>query len=313
MDELTHEQQMEVAEKVMDYVEDGMSKDEAQAKAIEEIIGKTESTQAEEKFTCKDCGAWIDNYQNTYTNAHTGKPLCKEHYADFLKATGYDPCKPGLVPDDFKADEDAPTVGAEVTPPAETSVPATREVSNVTAGIDAATIPHFTDEQIDTIKNTVAKGATTDELAMFMHLCNTYGLDPFLKEIYYSSDMKTILTSRDGYLKIAQRHPEYEGMQSMGVCENDDFEIDIEKHTVRHKFGKGDRGNVIGAWAIVYRKGRKPVISYADYNEYKRSSGPWTKYRSAMCCKVAESFALKRQFGISGLVTSEEMGAEVSE
>ncbi len=168
----------------------------------------------------------------------------------------------------------------------------------------------YTRDQIDTIKNTVAKGASDDELAMFLHLAQTYGLDPFLKEIFYSGQMKTIITSRDGYLKVAQRDPEFDGIQSMAVCENDDFSIDMVNNVVNHKFGKGDRGNVIGAWAVCYRKGRRPVIAYADYEEYNKKNPIWNTYKSAMCCKVAESFALKRQFGISGLVTQEEMGVE---
>ncbi len=168
----------------------------------------------------------------------------------------------------------------------------------------------YTRDQIDTIKNTVAKGASDDELAMFLHLAQTYGLDPFLKEIFYSGQMKTIITSRDGYLKVAQRDPEFDGIQSMAVCENDDFSIDMVNNVVNHKFGKGDRGNVIGAWAVCYRKGRRPVIAYADYEEYNKKNPIWNTYKSAMCCKVAEVFALKRQFGISGLVTQEEMGVE---
>jgi phage recombination protein Bet len=170
-----------------------------------------------------------------------------------------------------------------------------------------ATPTEYTDEQIQTISNTVAKGADQNELAMFLHLCTTYGLDPFLKEIFYSSQMKTIMTSRDGYLKIAQRDPAFGGMQSMAVCANDEFELDVINHTVKHKFGQGNRGDVIGAWAIVYRKGRNPVIAYADYAEYNKNNAIWKTYKSAMICKVAESFALKRQFGISGLVTREEI------
>jgi len=164
----------------------------------------------------------------------------------------------------------------------------------------------FTDEQITTIKNTVAKGASQSEFEMFMYLCDRYQLDPFLKEIFYSSQMKTIMTSRDGYLKIAQRDPDYEGLQSMAVCEGDDFELDVPNSTVKHKF-TGKRGAVIGAWAIAYRKGRRPVIAYADFKEYTKNSPVWN-YKSAMICKCAETFVLKRQFGISGLVTVEEIG-----
>jgi phage recombination protein Bet len=165
----------------------------------------------------------------------------------------------------------------------------------------------FSDEQMKAMMNTVAKGASPSEFVMLMHLAKRYGLDPFLHEIYYVSQMKTIMTSRDGYLKIAQSHKDYRGLHSMAVKENDEFEIDVENHKVIHKFGKGDRGKIIGAWAICYREGRHPIISFAEFSEYKGNSNVWTKYPSAMIIKCAEAFALKRQFGISGLVTREEM------
>jgi phage recombination protein Bet len=183
--------------------------------------------------------------------------------------------------------------------------PESREVSTVHKRSNFSV--QYDQNQIDTIKNTVAKGADDDELKMFIHLASTYGLDPFLKEIFYSSEMKTIMTSRDGYLKVAQRDPSFQGIQSMAVCENDDFELDVINHAINHRFGKGDRGKVIGAWAIVYREGRVPVVAYADYSEYNKNTKVWNTYKSAMICKVAESFALKRQFGITGLVTTEEV------
>lgn len=167
----------------------------------------------------------------------------------------------------------------------------------------------YTQEQIDTLRNTVAKGISNSELQMFLHLAQKYGLDPFLKEIFYSGQMKTIITSRDGYLKIAQRDVNFDGIQSMAVCENDDFSVDMENVKVTHVFGKGGRGKVIGAWAICYHKERRPVVAYADFEEYNKKNNIWNTYKSAMCCKVAEVFALKRQFGISGLVTEEEIEA----
>lgn len=191
-------------------------------------------------------------------------------------------------------------------PPHEPYVPALTPRKQITC-----VTTNYTRDQINTIRNTVAKGADDNELAMFLHLSQTYGLDPFLKEIFYSGQMKTIITSRDGYLKVAQRDPDFEGIQSMAVCKNDDFSVDMVNNVVNHSFGKGERGEVIGAWAVCYRKGRKPVIAYADYAEYNKGNQIWKTYKSAMCCKVAEAFALKRQFGISGLVTEEEMGVKV--
>lgn len=205
---------------------------------------------------------------------------------------------------DIKEEDNKPSPSVGLADPVKHSrTPAKRQTTNVV-------VSGYTREQIETIKNTVAKGATDSELQMFMHVAQTYGLDPFLKEIYYSNQIHAIITSRDGYLKAAQRDPEFEGIQSMAVCENDDFAIDAIGCSVKHSFGKGTRGDVIGAWAICYRAGRKPVIAYASYDEYNQGNQIWKKYKSAMCCKVAEVFALKRQFGISGLVTVEEIGVE---
>ncbi|MCS3924426.1 phage recombination protein Bet [Methanosalsum natronophilum] len=165
----------------------------------------------------------------------------------------------------------------------------------------------YSEEQVSTITNTVARGADDNELAMFLHICRTYGLDPFLKEIFYSSELKCIMTSRDGYLKIAQRDPEFRGIKSAVVHENDQFTMNVAENQVQHSFGVKDRGEIVGAWAVVEREGRIPVLQFAPFNEYKKNSSTWKTYPSAMISKCAEALALKRQFGISGLMTQEEV------
>src|SRR3954463_5251890 len=71
-------------------------------------------------------------------------------------------------------------------------------------------------EVIDTIKQTVARGATDAQLQMFLVLASRYNLDPFLCEIWCAQigGQMTVLTSRDGYLKIAQRDPNFDGIVS---------------------------------------------------------------------------------------------------
>lgn len=173
----------------------------------------------------------------------------------------------------------------------------------------------FDNSQVELIKNTVAKGATNDELEMFMYLANQYNLDPFKKEIWFMKfgGQTTIMTSRDGYLKYAQMNPEFEGLMSFVVREGDVFEIDASQYKVTHRFGT-KRGPILGAWSRCDRKGKKPFIAYVDFNEYNKKQGVWNSYPSAMIQKVAEVFVLKRAFGINGLVTKEEIdGGEVIE
>lgn len=172
----------------------------------------------------------------------------------------------------------------------------------------------YNQEQVNLIKNTVAKGATNDELQMFMYLANQYSLDPFKKEIWFMkyNNQTNIMTSRDGYLKYAQLNEDFEGLMSFVVKEGDVFEIDASEYKVTHKFG-ANRGHIIGAWARCDRKGKKPFIAYVEFSEYNKGTSIWKSYPSAMIQKVAEVFVLKRAFGINGLVTKEEIDAGETE
>lgn len=178
-----------------------------------------------------------------------------------------------------------------------------------TTATQAAVPQQLTREQIELVKRTVAKGATDDELQMFLYLARKYDLDPFKKEIWFvkRGGDATIMTSRDGYLKIAMQDPDYDGLMAGVVREGDHFEFDAANCTVVHRFG-AKRGKIIGAWAIAYHKRRRPIACFVDFEEYKQDSPTWRKYPSAMIQKVAEVFVLRRQFAISGLVTQEEIG-----
>lgn len=143
-------------------------------------------------------------------------------------------------------------------------------------------------EVIQTLKATVAKDATDAQLAQFIEVCKATGLNPFLREIWCIAKTNTIMTSRDGYLAIANRHPAFDGIQTEVVRE-----------------GK----KIVKAICTVWRKDRAhPVICEAWFDEYvKPNSNVWQTYPSAMIMKVAEALALKRSFAISGLVTQEEI------
>lgn len=165
-------------------------------------------------------------------------------------------------------------------------------------------------DEIATIRATVAKDATNDELKMFLHLSQTYGLDPFAKEIWFikMGRTPTIMTSRDGYLKIANNSEDYDGMVSDVVYEGDTFKKTVDG--VEHVYGANKRGAVVGAYALVYRRDKRfPSYVFAPFKDYNSGRDAWRQYPHAMILKVAESMALKRAFSLSGLVTREEMDA----
>lgn len=145
-------------------------------------------------------------------------------------------------------------------------------------------------EMIETLKQTVCKGATDAQFKMFIEVCRETGLSPWLKEIWYIPSVG-IMAGRDGYLRVANEHPMFDGMETL-----------IERDT---------KNIPIKATCSVWRKDRShPIKCEAYFSEYKKQSQIWDKYPSAMLAKVAEVLALKRSFSINGVVTEEEIGPQ---
>lgn len=153
--------------------------------------------------------------------------------------------------------------------------------------------PIITEDQYDLAK-TVAAGCTTDsEFKLFIYIANKYKLDPLLKEVWCikrnAREPAIIMTSRDGYLSIAHRSGMFDGLQS-GTIEN-------------------EKGELIKAWCEVWRRDMTHSFkAEVKFSEYRQNNIIWQKYPSAMLIKVAEVFALKRAFSISGMLTQEEIG-----
>ena len=143
-------------------------------------------------------------------------------------------------------------------------------------------------EMIRTLRETVCRGATDAQFRMFVEVCRATTLNPFLREIWFVPQVG-ILAGRDGYLAIANRHPQFDGMET--------------------RVTRDEKNLPIKAVCTVWRKDRShPIICEAYYSEYRKSSGVWSQYPSAMISKVAEVLALKRSFAINGVVTEEEIG-----
>lgn len=145
-------------------------------------------------------------------------------------------------------------------------------------------------EIIRTLKDTVCKGATDSQFRLFVEVCRATGLNPLLKEIWYVPSVG-VMAGRDGYLAVANRHPQFDGMKT--VVERDGKNVPIK------------------ATCQVWRKDRShPIECEAYFSEYRKGGNVWSTYPSAMISKVAEVLALKRSFAINGLVTEEEIGQQ---
>jgi len=161
----------------------------------------------------------------------------------------------------------------------------------------AGIIPaQYNQQQIQLIRDMCARDCTENEFLLLMQMARTYQLDPFAKQIWavkYPNAPAAIFCGRDGFIAIAHRNGNFDGMESgTRTDENDEL---------------------IG-WCRVYRKDMShPFVVEVPFSEYvqRNKQGEVTKFwrekPKTMITKVAESHALRRAFGISGLYSPEEI------
>ena len=175
--------------------------------------------------------------------------------------------------------------------------------------------PEETARDLELMHQTVAKKTSLTEFRYFLNVAKAHELNPFKKEIWCYKDNKDnliIFTGRDGFLRKAQESKKFSGMRSCEVRKNDEFKVDVANGTVTHNvvtLDDKERGEITGAYAIVWRKdGEKTIeiVSWDTYNKANSTYTPWKTHPAEMIKKVAESHALKKAFGISQLQAEED-------
>jgi len=176
----------------------------------------------------------------------------------------------------------------------------------------------FDQEKIDLIKRTIARGASDDELALFIEQCRRTGLDPFARQIYsvrrkqWNShsrsyeDAQVIQVSIDGFRLIADRTRKYAGQVGPWWCGPDGEWKEVwlsEEAPTAARVGVMRHDFIQPLFAIAVYK------SYVQVNSYGEPISRWKTDPAGMLAKCAEALALRRAFPqeLSGLYTTEEM------
>lgn len=140
---------------------------------------------------------------------------------------------------------------------------------------------NWTPEQMKLITDVIAKGATKDELELFLYRCKHLGLDPLKPgQIYfvkYGNSAGTIVIGIEGFRARAGKTGKLSGIKRGAL--------------------RDDKGKLIGAWAEVYRSDwKEPAREEVPLAEYTTGKAGWLKMPETMIKKVAEAAALRMAF-----------------
>lgn len=143
-----------------------------------------------------------------------------------------------------------------------------------------------------TLKSTVFKNATDEELLALVVVANEYRLNPLTKEIYaFPAKGGGIVpvVSIDGWISMVNDHPQMDGVEFQDGYDKD--------------------GNLFSVTCRIFRKDRSKPIEVTEYlSECVRPTDPW-KMKHRMLRHKSFIQCARYAFGFSG-ITDEDEAAE---
>lgn len=145
----------------------------------------------------------------------------------------------------------------------------------------------------------------------FMMMCRARLLNPFEGDAYLlgydtqDGPQFSLITAHQAFLKRAETHPEYDGMES-GVVVLDA----AKKITQRQGDLTLDGETLVGGWATVYFKNRRhPMHKVLKLSTFNTGKSRWAKDPAGMIVKCAEADSLRSSFPtmLGGMYLEDEM------
>ncbi|KAF1011072.1 MAG: hypothetical protein E5299_01493 [Burkholderia gladioli] len=165
---------------------------------------------------------------------------------------------------------------------------------NAGTGVLASLASHYGMDKgafIQTIKATVMSGAnvSNEQLAAFCLVAKEHKLNPFTKEIFAFPSRGGIVpvVSVDGWMKLINSHPDFDGMEFRDATD--------------------EKGNLISITCRIFRKARSHPVEVTEYmSECRRGTDVWKQWPARMLRHKATIQAARYAFGFAGIMEQDE-------
>lgn len=162
----------------------------------------------------------------------------------------------------------------------------------------------------DDVRKYVCESATEKEVGLFLQLCQTQHLNPFVKDAYlvkYGSAPASMITSYQVFNRRACKDANYNGIKSGVVVMGKTGAVEHRRGSAVYKqLGE----ELLGGWAESYFKdGREPAYAELALSDYSTGKSNWAKMPGVMIEKCAKAAAWRLAFPdtFQGLYVAEEM------
>lgn len=144
---------------------------------------------------------------------------------------------------------------------------------------------------LQVMKATIMKGAnvSNEDVAAFCLVAKEHGLNPFTKEIFAFPSGGGIqpIVSIDGWMKLINSHPDFDGMEFADTM--------------------GPDGKLVSITCKMFRKGRAHPVSVTEYMaECFRQTPTWKQWPARMLRHKTAIQAARYCFGFAGIMEPDE-------